>query len=84
MIASEIEVKIPDTTNLITKTALNSKATETEYEIPSTTRLFSTLEFNRLAKIGLDSKIKGAKKNLVGKSKVDTALDIADENKEKI
>ena len=84
MIASEIEVKIPDTNNLITKAALNSKATETEYEIPNTARLFSALEFNRLAKIGLDSKIKEAKKNLVGKSKVDTAFDIADENKEKI
>lgn len=84
MIVSEIEVQIPDTTKLITKAALNSKARKTEYEILNTARFFSTLEFNRLAKISFDSKIKEAKENLIGKSKLDTALDIADENKEKI
>ena len=73
--------KIPETTNLATKAALNTKATETENKISDTTGF---IDFNRLAKISFDAKLKKYEKSLASKSPGHTALDIAYKSREKI
>ena len=49
-IATEIEGKIPDVTNIATKAAVNAKATKIQNKIPETTGVTATPEFKRLTK----------------------------------
>ena len=49
--AAEVESKIPDTTNLTTRAALNANATQIENVINDTTDFIAIPEFNRLTKI---------------------------------
>ena len=68
---AEIKSKIADISNVATKSALNTKATETS-------------AFNRLAKISLDASTKETGKTFPSKSEVANALDVKiEENREK-
>ena len=81
--ATKIESKMPDITCLTSKLALNTKVIETE-KMPDTTSFMTTPEFNRLAKISFNARIKKAVKNLVSKTQEDNTLNITDENREKV
>ena len=81
--AAKIESKIPDITCLTSKPALNTKVIETE-KIPDTTSFITAPEFNRLAKISFNARIKKAVKNLVSKTQEDNTLNITDKNREKV
>ena len=76
--------KVFDITSLFTKATLNTKITEIENKIIDVTSFICITEFNRLTKKGFDARIKAATKSLVCESEVDTALDIADKNREEI
>ena len=69
---------------MATKAVLKAKATEIENKIPDTTSFITIPEFNKLSKVSFDSRIKEAVKILASKSHVDKALDIANENGEKM
>ena len=45
---SEVEKKIPNTSNLVTTTALNTKTTGNENKIPNHDKYIATPEFNNL------------------------------------
>ena len=63
---------------------MNTKATEIETKIPDTAGFITTPEFKRLAKISFNAIMKEEVKSIANKTQVDTALDIADNNKEKV
>lgn len=48
--ATEIEAKIPDITNLANKAAVNANPTEMENKIPETTGVIAIPDFKRLTK----------------------------------
>ena len=56
--------------------------------MPNTTGFITTPEFNRLTKISFDARMTEARKSLQVKVKTvsqkDTALDVADKNREKV
>ena len=79
----EVESKIPDITNLVTKVTLNTKATEIENKILDTIGFIGGSEVNRLTKIIFDARMKEATKSLASKSQVDTVLNRSDKNREK-
>ena len=76
--------KILDITSLFNKATLNTKLREVENKIIDITSFICITEFNRLTKKGFDARIKAATKSLARESEVDTALDIADKNREEI
>ena len=45
---SQVETKIPDTSNLVTTTVLNTKISEVENKIPNHDKCISTPGFNKL------------------------------------
>ena len=49
----------------------------------NTAGFITTPQFNRLTKTNFDARMKGATKSLVTKTQADTALEMADKNKEK-
>ena len=80
---AEVESKICDITNLATKAALKTKATEIENKICDTTGFITTPEFNRLTKLNFNARMEEEVESLASKGQVDTALDIADTNRGK-
>ena len=74
----EGESKISDITNLA------PKATEIENKTLNTINFTTFLEFNRLVKVSFDAKIKEVAKSLASKTQLNTALGVADTNREKI
>ena len=53
--------EIPDITNLATKAALNTKATEIKNKIRDTAGFITTLEFNKLTKLSFHARMKQAR-----------------------
>ena len=47
--SSEVENKIPDTSNLLTTTASDTKISEVENKIPDHAKYITTPKFNKLA-----------------------------------
>ena len=45
---SEVDNKIPNTSNLVTTTVLNTKISEVENKIPDSAKYITTPEFNKL------------------------------------
>ena len=66
---TEVESKRSDITNLATKAALNTKAREIENNVTDTTSFITIPEFNRLAKLSFDARIKRKQKILQAKVK---------------
>ena len=81
ILLSQLQTNI---TNLSTKSALNTKATKIETKIPDTAGFITTSEFKRLAKMSFNAIMKEEVKSIANKTQVDTALDIVDNNKEKV
>ena len=79
-----IYIYIFDITNLATKAALNTKATEIGNKILYSTSFITRPEFNRLTKINFNARMKQEAKSLASTGQVDTALDIADKSREKL
>ena len=73
--ATEIEAKIPDITNLANKAAVSANPTEMENKIPETTGVIAIPDFNEI--------MQEAAKNLATKSQVDTLHDSVDKDREK-
>ena len=86
MITAAANAKVTEIiiTSLSTNATFNTKTREIENKIPDTTGFIGITECNKLTKIGFDARIKEATKSLKSKSQVDTALDIADKNRETI
>ena len=80
--ASEVKGKTPDITNFPTIADLNTKATQIKNKIPDTSGFITTPEFNRIAKINFDGRMKEAEKNLATRIQSTNAIDIAIKNKE--
>ena len=72
---------MPDISNLATKSARNTKATEIKNKILNTSHFIKTQEFIRLIKIRFNTKIKETARNLAHNSWVDNALNLGDENR---
>ena len=68
-------------TNLVTKAALNTKATEIEHEILDISHFINTQELNGLTKITFDPRMKGEEKSLASKTDVDNALNFIDKDR---
>ena len=80
---TEVESKIPDITNLATKTGFSRKVTEIENKIPDTTGSITIPEFNRLMKKHFDARMKQPTKSPASKYQVDATLDTADKSRKK-
>ena len=78
---TEIPNDIPSIKGLVIE--LNTNYTEIEYKLRNTTGFFITREFNRLAKLIFDARMKEVMKSLASKSQVDAALDTAHNRKNK-
>ena len=65
-------------------TNLAPQATEIENKTLNTINFTTFLEFNRLVKVSFDAKIKEVAKSLASKTQLNTALGVADKNREKI
>ena len=63
---SEVENKIPDTSNLVTTTVLNTKVSEVENKMPKYERYITASEFNKLTAESFAARLKQA--NLVTKN----------------
>ena len=57
---SEVENKIPDTSNLVTTTVLNTKISEVENEIPNHDKYITTSKIKKLTAQSFCSKIKAS------------------------
>ena len=66
---SEVENKIPDTSNLVTTTVLNTKINEVENKIPDDFKYITTQEFNKLTAENFAARLKQA--DLVNKTDFD-------------
>ena len=73
-----VEGEISDIINLA------PQATEIENKTLNTINFTTFLEFNRLVKVSFDAKIKEVAKSLASKTRLNTALGVADKNREKI
>ena len=69
---SDIENKIPNTSNLVTTTVLNTKICEVENKIPNHDKYITTLEFTKLPVESFAARLKQA--NLVTKTDIDSRL----------
>ena len=69
---SEAEIKIPNTTSLVTTAVLNAKINEVEKKIPNHDKYITTLEFNKLAAEPSAARLTQA--NLVNKNDFDNKL----------
>ena len=69
---SEVEIKIPNTSNLVTKTVLNTKISEVENKIPDNSKYITTQEFNKLTAKNFAARLKQA--DLVNKTDFDDKL----------
>ena len=69
---SEVENKIPNTSNLVTTTVLNTKISEVENKIPNHDKCITTPEFNKLTAEGFAARLKQA--DLVNKTDFDNKL----------
>ena len=58
------------------------KVTEIEDKIPDTTGFITTPEFIRLTELSFGARMKEVTKNFATKSKVTTALNLGEENKQ--
>ena len=68
----EVEIKIPNTSNLVTKTVLNTKISEVDNKIPDNSKYITTKEFNKLTAINFAVRLKQA--DLVNKIDSDNKL----------
>ena len=57
---SEVENKIPDTSNLVTTNVLNTKINEVESKIPNHDKYITTPEFNKLTAENFTGRLKQA------------------------
>ena len=69
---SEVENKIPNTSNLVTTTVLITKINEVENEIPNHDKYITTPEFNKLTVESFPARLKQA--NFVNKTDFDNKL----------
>ena len=69
---SEVENKIPNTSNLVTSTVLNIEIGEVENKIPVNSKYIPTQEFNNLTAQNFTARLKQA--NLVNKTYFDNKL----------
>ena len=63
---------MPDTSNLVTTTVLNTKISKIENKIPDNSKYFTTQEFNKLTAEKFAARLKQA--NLVNKTDFDNKL----------
>ena len=66
---SDVENKIPDTSNFVTTTVLNTKISEVENKIPNHDKYITSPEFNKLTAENFTTRLK--QPNLVTKTKFD-------------
>ena len=66
---SEVESKIPNTSNLVTTTVLDTKVIEVEHKIANHDKYITTLEFNKLTQENFTAILKQA--NLMIKTDFD-------------
>ena len=66
---SEVENKIPNTSNLVTTTVLNTKISEIQNKIPDNFKYITTQEFNKLTAENFAARLKQA--DLVNKTDFD-------------
>ena len=66
---SEVESKIPNTSNLVTATVLDTKVSEVENKISNHDKYITTLEFNKLTQENFTARLKQA--NLMIKTDFD-------------
>ena len=69
---SEVENKIPDTSNLVTTNVLNTKINEVDSKIPNHDKYITTPDFNKLTAENFTARLKQA--NLVTKTDFDNKL----------
>ena len=69
---SEVENKIPDTSNLVTTNVLNTKINKVEKKIPNHDKYITTPEFNKLTAESFAARLKQA--DLVNKTDFDNKL----------
>ena len=55
---SEVESKIPNTSNLVTTTVLDTKVSEVENKISNHDKYITTLEFNKLTQENFTARLK--------------------------
>ena len=69
---SEVENKIPNTSNLVTATLLNTKISEVENKIPDNSKYITTQEFNKLTAENFATRL--TQVNLVSKTEFSNKL----------
>ena len=69
---NEAENKIPNTSNLVTRTVLNTKISELEHNIPDNSKYITTQTFNKLTTVNFAGRLKQA--DLVNKTDFNNQL----------